>query len=67
MTGLGTGTKILYIVLGIISCIAGVWLFMYPGLTEPFGQSHLLQRAGKISPPVAIALFGKNKQSIINR
>lgn len=34
MTGLGTGTKILYIVLGIISCIAGVWLFMYPGLTE---------------------------------
>lgn len=34
MSGLSTGTKIAYIVIGIISCIAGIWLFMYPGVEE---------------------------------
>ena len=34
MSGLGTGTKIGYIVIGIISCIAGIWLFMYPAVEE---------------------------------
>jgi uncharacterized membrane protein HdeD (DUF308 family) len=31
---LSTGTKVGYILLGIISCIAGIWLFMYPSLTQ---------------------------------
>ena len=30
---LTAGTKIGYILMGIISAIAGIWLFMYPGLT----------------------------------
>lgn len=34
MNGLSTGSKIFYIVIGIISCIAGLWMFMYPVSTE---------------------------------
>lgn len=31
-TNLTAGTKFGYILMGIISCIAGIWLFMYPAL-----------------------------------
>lgn len=34
-TNLTGGTRIAYILMGIISCIAGVWMFMYPGLNTP--------------------------------
>lgn len=33
-TNMSAGSKILLILLGIVSCIAGIWLFMYPGLNE---------------------------------
>ena len=34
-SNLTAGTRIGYILMGIISCVAGVWMFLYPGLNTP--------------------------------